>query len=152
MNERAMTRTALTIYLEQTDPMALPPSPILIDEHFFVRSGLDRDGARLIGFSPTGQISITVWGRDVMTNPESVRDLQANFLIAGRVWRHPLRTAEVTIRKTTGVIQVVITGPTGKRYRPYLGDDPDVAERIANSWGAQPGYIATVNTIRPATA
>lgn len=147
-----MTRTALTIYLEQTDPMALPPSPILIDEHFFVRSGLDRDGARLIGFSPADQISITVWERDVMTNPDSARGLRPNFLIAGRVWRHPLRTAEVTIRKTTGVVQVVITGPTGKRYRPYLGDDPDVAERIANSWGAQPGYTATVNTIRPATA
>ena len=41
MNEHTMTRTALTIYLEQTDPMALSPSPILIDEHFFVRSGLD---------------------------------------------------------------------------------------------------------------
>lgn len=147
-----MTRTALTIYLERADPMALPPSPILIDEHFFVRSGLEREGARLIGFSPVGQISITVWERDVMTAPDSVRGLQANFLIAGRVWRHPMPTAEVTVRKTTGVVQVVITGPSGKRYRPYLGDDPDVAERIANSWGTQPGYTATVNTIRPATA
>lgn len=125
-----MTRTALTIYLEQTDPMALSPSPILIDEHFFVRSGLDRDGARLIGFSPIGQISITVWESDVMTNPESVRDLQANFLIAGRVWRHPLRTAEVTVRKTAGrrsPSRWTTTSPptTASRRRTATSSHPD---------------------------
>lgn len=150
MNTRTMPRTALTIYLAHNERTALPPAPILVDEHFFVRSGLDQPGARLIGFSAPGQIAVTVWGHHALQEPESTRALQPTFLIAGRVWRHPIAVADLTVRQSAGVIQVVITGPAGKRYRPYLGDDPAVADRIATSWGSQPGYTATIQQISPA--
>ena len=58
--------------------------------------------------------------------------------------------ARVTVREPSGVVQVVITDPRGKRYRPYLGEDRDVADRIAAAWGSHRGYSATVEQITPA--
>lgn len=146
------TRTALTIYLA-TDPRdVIPPAPILVDEHYFVRTGLDRPGARLIGFSPYATLPITVWSHEALRTPEKARGLQPNFIVAGNVWRHPRTVADVTVRHAGDVVQVVITKTsTGARYRPYLGDDPDVAERIASAWGSNPGYTATVQPIRHAS-
>jgi hypothetical protein len=121
MNERTMTgRTRLTIYPAHDEQTLLPPAPILVDEHYFVRSGLEQLPARLIGFSPAGALAITAWVHDVFRSPDDV-------------------------------VQVVITDPRGKRYRPYLGEDRDVADRIATAWGSHRGYSATVQPITPAS-
>lgn len=145
-------RTRLTIYPAHDGRALLPPAPILVDRHYFVRAGLEQLPARLIGFSPADAIAITAWVHDVFRTPELARDLYPTFIIAGRVQAYPIPAARVTVREPSGVVQVVITDPRGKKYRPYLGDDPDVAERIANSWGSQPGYTATIDIIRQATA
>lgn len=146
------SRTALTIYLAGDVRDTLPPAPILVDEHYFVRSGLDRAGARLIGFSPVGSLAITVWSHEAVRTPELARGLQPNFIVTGNVWRHPRTASDVTVRETGDTVQVVITRTsTGDRYRPYLGDDPDVAARIASAWGTNPGYTATVQPVRRAS-
>ena len=153
MNERLMnSRTSLTIYPAHDERSLHPPAPILVDEHYFVRSGLEQLPARLIGFSPAGAIAITAWVHDVFRPPELARDLYPTFIIAGRVHAHPIPAARVTVREPSGVVQVVITDPRGKRYRPYLGEDRDVADRIAAAWGSHRGYSATVQPITPATS
>ena len=90
------TRTALTIYLATDLRDLVPPAPILVDEHYSVRSGLDRPSARLIGFSPVGSLAITVWSHEALRAPERARGLQPNFIAAGNVWRHPRTTADVS--------------------------------------------------------
>ena len=146
------SRTSLTIYPAHDERSLHPPAPILVDEHYFVRSGLEQLPARLIGFSPAGAIAITAWVHDVFRSPELARDLYPTFIIAGRVHAHPIPAARVTVREPSGVVQVVITDPRGKRYRPYLGEDRDVADRIAAAWGSHRGYSATVQPITPATS
>ncbi|WP_292777037.1 hypothetical protein [Microbacterium sp. UBA6741] len=79
--------------------------------------------------------------------PELARDLYPTFIIAGRVQAYPIPAARVTVREPAGVVQVVITDPRGKRYRPYLGEDRDIADRIAAAWGSHRGYSATVQPI-----
>ena len=52
------------------------------------------------------------------------------------------------MRDNSDVIQVVITHTaSGKSYRPYVGDDPDRAKRIATSWGNNPHYTAVVKPL-----
>lgn len=148
MNERLMnSRTSLTIYPTHDEQTLLPPTPILVDEHYFVRAGLEQLPARLIGFSPAGTLAITAWVHDVIRTPELARDLYPTFIIAGRVQAYPIPAARVTVREPSGVVQVVITDPRGKRYRPYLGEDRDIADRIAAAWGSHRGYSATVQPI-----
>lgn len=144
-----MTRTALTIYLTDSKPDALPPTPILVDEEFFVRSGLDeRNGARLVGFSPRNALAVTVWAHQALRAPSAVVGLQPNFILDGRVWRHPLLVANLTVRDQ-GRISVEITDTRDhSTTTPYSGDDEQVAERVAAAWGSRAGFTARIVTRR----
>lgn len=140
-----MTRTALTIYLTDPAPDALPPTPILIDDDYFVRAGLDeRNGARLVGFSPRKALAVSVWAHQAVRNPAAAAGLQPSFILDGHVWRHPLLVASITVRDQ-GSVRVVITNTTDhSTTTPYSGDDEEVAERVAAAWGSQPGFSARV--------
>lgn len=146
-----MTRTALTIYLVDPSPDALPPTPILIDEDYYVRAGLDeRNGARLVGFSPRNAIAVSVWAHQAIRNPAAAIGLQPSFILEGHVWRHPLLVASLTVRDQ-GSVRVVITNTADhSTTTPYSGDDQAVAERVAAAWGALPGFTAGV-VKRPST-
>ncbi|WP_300591059.1 hypothetical protein, partial [Microbacterium sp.] len=93
------SRTSLTIYPAHDEQTLLPPTPILVDEHYFVRAGLEQLPARLIGFSPAGALAITAWVHDVFRAPELARDLYPTFIIAGRVQAYPIPAARVTVRE-----------------------------------------------------
>jgi hypothetical protein len=140
-----MTRTALTIYLADPAPDALPPSPILVDDEFYVRAGLDeRNGARLVGFSPRGALAVTVWVHQALRAPAAATGLQPSFILDGHVWRHPLLVANITVRDQ-GRIRVEITDTrTNTTTTPYSGDDQAVADRVAAAWGSRPGFIARI--------
>lgn len=142
------THTAITLYLANIEQRIVPPAPILIDEHFFVRSPAELEGARLIAFSPANGFPIALWQHQVLEVPDQVPGLYANFITHAKVWRHPLPISAVTIREDPGSIEVVITNTrTGKRYRPYLGNDPHVAQRVATAWGDRPNYAADITTV-----
>ena len=140
-----MTRTALTIYLSDPAPDALPPTPILIDEDYYVRAGLDeRNGARLVGFSPRKALAVTVWAHQAIRNPAAATGLQPSFILDGHVWRHPLLVASITVRDQ-GSVRVVITNTVDhSTTTPYSGDDEAVAQRVAAAWGNRPGFTASV--------
>lgn len=141
------THTAITLYLANVEQTLVPPAPILIDEHFFVRSPAELEGARLIAFSPANGFPIALWQHQLLEVPDQVPGLYANFISRAKVWRHPLPVSAVTIRQDPGHVQVVITNTrTGKRYRPYSGNDPHVADRVATAWGGRPDYTADVIT------
>lgn len=140
-----MTRTALTIYLADPSPDAIPPTPILIDEDYYVRAGLDeRNGARLVGFSPRKAIAVSIWAHQAIRNPVTATGLQPSFILDGHVWRHPLLVASLTVRDQ-GSVRVEITNSADHTTTtPYSGDDEAVAERVAAAWGALPGFTASV--------
>lgn len=142
------THTAITLYLTNVEQTIVPPAPILIDEHFFVRSPAELEGARLIAFSPADGFPIALWQHQVLEVPDQVPGLYANFISRAKVWRHPLPVSAITIRQTPGNVQVVITDiRTGKRYRPYLGNDSQVATRVASAWGRSPDFTADITTV-----
>jgi hypothetical protein len=142
------THTAITLYLANVEQTIVPPAPILIDEHFFVRSPAELEGARLIAFSPADGFPIALWQHQVLEVPDQVPGLHANFISRAKVWRHPLPVSAITIRQTPGNVQVVITDMrTGKRYRPYLGNDSQVATRVASAWGRSPDFTADITTV-----
>ncbi|MGC5225180.1 hypothetical protein ACPW96_21635 [Micromonospora sp. DT81.3] len=140
-----MTATTLTLYLANVEQLIRPPAPILVDGHYFVRAPYDLAGGRLIGFSPASGFPIVKWAHDALTAPDAIRGLHANFIVAGRVIKHPLPVSEITIRQHPGSVQVVITDTrNGQQYRPYLGNDGSVAQRVADAWGRRPDYAAAI--------
>ncbi|WP_141677800.1 hypothetical protein [Microbacterium oleivorans] len=141
-------RTLLTIYLTPGEGNPLPPEPILVGNLYLVHSGLEQP-SRLMGFSAPGQIPIALWAHEALSSPEKARGLYPHFIVRGRVRRHPLTVDTITVRDTSELVRVVITHTgSGKQYQPYVGDDRDRAQRIADAWGSNTHYTADVTPLR----
>lgn len=140
-----MTRTALTIYLADSSPDALPPTPVLIDEEYFVRSGLDeRNGTLLVGFSPRKALAVSIWAHQAARTPAAAIGMQPSFIVDGHVWRHPLLVASITVRDQGGIRVEITNTADHTTTTSYNGDDETVAARVAAAWGNRPGFTANV--------